>query len=37
MLLWFVSFIAMSAIFRNYIIVGRRLGVASLVLAGLEW
>ena len=37
MLLWFVSFIAMSAILRNDMIVGRRLGVASLVLAGLEW
>ena len=36
-LFWFTSFIAMSVILRNYIIVGRRLGIASVVLAGLEW
>ena len=36
-LLWFASFIAMSAILRNDDIVGRRLGIASVVLAGLEW
>ena len=36
-LFWFASFIAMSVILRNYIIVGRGLGIASVVLAGLEW
>ena len=38
MLLWFVSFMAMSTVLRSDIIIyGRRLGVGSVVLAGLEW